>query len=1021
MSGIAGKNLVMAQTHLLHAFAPASGGLELWAEIVQGHAVITDPSELSAADLPPALLDIIQSRPARSRGDRTLATPRGQLVSMAVPTLAFVPEDAVGVMVRLCRYVNDHGSEGLSGELLYLCDLFAFADSLVRNGRIMFRADRIDQEWLPRWIRSTAGDHHQECQKFVEALPGVLEFNGTQVPELVDDFIHWLTVRYLTDNKALEREKSGDFVHALMTGQPTRRVSPQTVEYLNEWRLSAAREATELTLILSSPDDALDRNGADVDKEVDVALVRWRLDLAISVNKGPVERLVASETSEATRDLVLSMINRLVKVWPDMKTTMHAVQLWCHRGVWFPEDNILTGNAYRDRIVGVGLTADSVAVLLDHKAAELRERGINVMIPRSWTRIRPNVHVKAAAVGQGPGSGKMGLDQIMNFEVDVSMDGATLDKREAERLLKSASSIVNINGQYVHLDQDALRRARAWFQGLTESGDDDEIAQNVTLRDILEANAAAELDADDEHGFYVQTDGWARHILETDNEVDPVEAVDIPDTILTPLRDHQRRGLNWLAWMFQHRLGALLADDMGLGKTLQVLALLAWERAVGEHTGPTLVIAPTSVLDAWRNEAARHVPSLNVVVDHGAKVAETLEWGRALGESAPDLIVTSYGRVARNPERYRAVPWGRVVADEAQAIKNPNTKQSKAVRSIYADHYVALTGTPVENRLSDLYALMDFSNPGILGSAPAFQNRLAIPIERYQDPHATARLKAIVQPFILRRLKTDESVGLDLPPKQEIIEYVKLTAEQATLYKAYIDSLEAELHKPMRGRRALVLAALTRIKQICNHPAHFAQDGSGLMLDGQHRSERVRRTFEILEQARKNGRKALIFTQFPSFGKILIPELEKHFGMDVPMLYGELSQKKRGALVESFQSPDGPPIMILSVKAGGTGITLTEASVVIHIDRWWNPAVEDQATDRAYRIGQNRDVTVYKLVAKGTLDERINDVILGKRELAGNVVGAGEGWIADLSDAELSELWTLQQSSEESAQDQGKR
>ena len=940
---------------------------------------------------------------------------------MSIPTLAYIPEDSVSLMVKLCAYVNETGGAGLSDEVLYLCDLFAYADSLVRAGRIMFRVDRVDEEWLPRWVVSSAGDHHQVIEKFTDALPGVLKFNGTETELLIDDFVHWLTVRYLGQVEGLIKEESGDFVRSLVAGRTTRRITPRTVRALNDWRLSAVQAATELTLMLSNPDEVVDPSGQPGAAAEDTPLdnVRWRLDIAVSVNGGSVQPLVASETPESTRDLVAKMLLPLVKAWPQIKETMWPVQAWCYRGVWFPDEEILTGDAYQDRIVGVGLTAEDVAVLLDHKAAELKTRGINVLIPREWVRVRPSVRVKTAAVGQGPGSGKMGLDQLMDFEVAVSMNGATLDPAVAERLLSTASSIVNINGRFVHLDQNALRRARAWFEGLTRAREENagKKFKNVTLQDILEANAAAELDAADEHDFYVQADGWAKQILEPDSEITAPESAEVPATVVTALRDHQQRGLNWLAWMFQHRLGALLADDMGLGKTLQVLALLAWERAEGHVTGPTLVIAPTSVLDAWRDEAARHVPSLNVVVDHGGKVADTLEFGAALGEEAPDLVVTSYGRVARNPDRYRAVPWGRVVADEAQAIKNPNTKQSKAVRSIRADHHVALTGTPVENRLSDLYALMDFANPGILGSAPAFQNRLAIPIERYQDAHATARLRAIVQPFLLRRLKTDVSVGLNLPPKEEIIESVNLTAEQASLYRAYVDRLESEMNQFGRGRRAMVLAALTKFKQICNHPAHFSQDGSGLLHEGKHRSERVRRTFEILEDAMKQGRKALIFTQFPSFGKLLIPELEKHFGMEIPMLYGELSRKKRSQLVEDFQSPGGPQIMILSVKAGGTGITLTEASVVIHIDRWWNPAVEDQATDRAYRIGQNRDVTVYKLVAKGTLDERINDLITGKRELAGSVVGAGEGWIADLSDAELSELWTLQQSSAESQSD----
>ena len=283
-----------------------------------------------------------------------------------------------------------------------------------------------------------------------------------------------------------------------------------------------------------------------------------------------------------------------------------------------------------------------------------------------------------------------------------------------------------------------------------------------------------------------------------------------------------------------------------------------------------------------------------------------------------------------------------------------------------AGHRIALTGTPVENRLSDLYALMDFANPGILGSPAAFQNRLAIPVERYGDETARERLQRVVQPFVLRRLKSDEGMGLNLPEKRDEVELIPLTSEQAALYQAFTESMEEKLRNREESRKGMILGALVKIKQICNHPAHFAGDGSALLRLGRHRSNKVKRMFEIIDAARAEGRKVLVFTQFPSFGRMLIPEMSARYATEIPMLHGGLSRSARAEMVAEFQNPEGPPIMLLSVRAGGTGITLTEASVVIHIDRWWNPAVEDQATDRAYRIGQDKPVSVYKLVTKGT-------------------------------------------------------
>ena len=1038
----------MEFSHQIHALWSRNGGLHLWVERIAGRAVVTDINDVEPGDLPHEILQLVQVRPLRLRGKSWVSTPRGKLKHLPVPAVAFTPEQSLGVFAELRKYIESARPQsggivpGLSPEVVFLADLYSFASEVVRAGRVMLRMDRVDQEWYPRWMMSTGGAHHTVMQRFRDAVPMVLTRNGGEgiVEDCADELTHWITVRLLQERLGEGvPEIETPFVRSLIAGEPARRVSVETVSALNRWRTSAEDAASRVVFMLSAPSDATlarPQRGREVTVDpdsVDLEDVRWRLELAVSVNDGPLQPLVAAEATDPQIQRLQRVLDRARKAWPELDALLLPVDRWMDSGAWFPPPEVITGRTARDRIVSVGLSAEDVESLLSKGIGRLAAVGVQVMVPRGWARVSPKVRVAANPVGAGPGSGKLGMDQLVEFDWDVSVEDKKMDSVDRQALLNSASNIVAVNGHFVYLERGALDRARGWFRQITEASAKNkkdaedwlkEGKPQVTLRELMEADALASeaLEEAGEHDFRVEGGGWMERLF-SDEPVEPPRTVSVPETVTSALRDHQRRGLNWLVWMWEHRLGAILADDMGLGKTLQVLALLAWEHEQAEHeeshvTGaepstvpPTLVIAPTSVVEAWKQEVARHVPSLTVLVDHGA--GRVSDDGFAAAASAVNIVVTSYGTLSRNPERYRQVQWRRIVADEAQNIKNPATKQSRAVRSLPAEHRIALTGTPVENKLSDLYAIMDFANPGILGSAAAFQNRLAIPVERYQDDAARERLKRVVQPFILRRLKTDENMELNLPEKQDVVELIPLTNEQAALYEAFVQNMEQMMEQRAESRRGMILGALVKIKQICNHPAHYSGDGSGLLKNGRHRSYKVRRMFEIIDAARAEGRKVLVFTQFPSFGSMLIPEMERRYLTEVPMLHGGIGRTARTKMVKEFQSPSGPPIMVLSVRAGGTGITLTEASVVIHIDRWWNPAVEDQATDRAYRIGQDKDVTVYKLVTKGTLDERIHDIISGKRELAGAVIGSGEGWIANLDDDDLKELWCLKTASEE--------
>jgi SNF2 family DNA or RNA helicase len=474
-----------------------------------------------------------------------------------------------------------------------------------------------------------------------------------------------------------------------------------------------------------------------------------------------------------------------------------------------------------------------------------------------------------------------------------------------------------------------------------------------------------------------------------------------PATLNATLRPYQARGLSWLSHMGALGLGACLADDMGLGKTIQLIALLLHrQQQAPRDVRPALLVAPTSVLGNWEREVQRFAPSLLVAPHYGGE-------RQRRPESFPPgaLVLTSYGLLRRDAQLLAQVDWSLVALDEAQNIKNAASSTARAARALRSEQRFALTGTPVENRLAELWSISEFLNPGLLGPLETFRRELAVPIERHSNADATERLRRIVGPFVLRRLKSDKAIIADLPDKQEMTVACGLTREQATLYKAVVDE---ELRRIGSSdgieRRGRVLALLTFTKQICNHPAQYLAEAGPLV----GRSGKLTRLTEMLEEAVAAGDKALVFTQFREMGERLRAHLGAQLGVEVLLLHGGTAKARRDEMVQRFQDePRGPRIFVLSVKAGGTGLNLTAASHVFHYDRWWNPAVEDQATDRAYRIGQKRSVQVHKLMCAGTVEERVASLLEQKRELAARVVGSGEQWITELGQNELRELFSL--------------
>ncbi|MFP4654053.1 MAG: DEAD/DEAH box helicase, partial [Phormidium sp.] len=490
-----------------------------------------------------------------------------------------------------------------------------------------------------------------------------------------------------------------------------------------------------------------------------------------------------------------------------------------------------------------------------------------------------------------------------------------------------------------------------------------------------------------------------------------LEPLPAPESFVGQLRPYQARGVGWLAFLERWGLGACLADDMGLGKTIQTIAFLQHLQAQEALTGPVLLVCPTSVLGNWEREVKKFGPSLSVQVHHGAKRAK----GNLFISTAKqhDILITSYALVYRDLKLLKRISWRVLVLDEAQNVKNYQAKQAQAVRQLQSEFRIALTGTPVENRLAELWSILDVLNPGYLGDHGFFKRRFAIPIERYGDTDSLNTLRSLVQPFILRRLKTDKDIIQDLPEKQEMTEFCPLTPAQAKRYQELVQASLTEIESAEGiQRRGLILGLLTQLKQVCNHPQLLGlknkKSKSGILAKMSQDSGKIQRLEELLDELISEGDRALIFTQFAEWGKVLKTYLEKRLGGEVFFLYGATRKAQREEMVERFQDdPQAPRIFILSLKAGGTGLNLTRANHVFHVDRWWNPAVENQATDRVFRIGQTRNVQVHKFVSQGTLEEKIHDLIESKQALAEQVVSSGESWLADLDTDHLRNLLLL--------------
>jgi superfamily II DNA or RNA helicase len=663
---------------------------------------------------------------------------------------------------------------------------------------------------------------------------------------------------------------------------------------------------------------------------------------------------------QADTDLLLAL-RRGARVWPPLERLLEEAR---------PE-TLLLDDAEVGELLGPAAEALAAAGVEVLWPSELAANGLSV-----------RAAVRATPAPAGVAKSVLGLPDLLRFRWEVALGGEDLTDEEIAQLAEAKRPLVRLRGRWVTVDPTLLERLRR------------RRSRPLTPTEAVAAALAGEIEVDGERAVFFAEGALADLVARlrgaaADHDAEP------PEGLEATLRPYQRRGLAWLTEMAGLGVGGCLADDMGLGKTVQVIALHLQRAATDPRAAPTLVVCPTSLLGNWERELTRFAPGVTVRRFHGG--------GRHLEDLAPsEVVLVTYGVVRRDHEALAEVTWGLVVADEAQHAKNPLSGTARALRAIPSDARIALTGTPIENRLTELWALLDWTTPGLLGKLETFRREVAVPVERYRDPDAAERLSRIIRPFLLRRRKSDPGIAPELPPKTETDVIVPLTAEQATLYEAVVREALAQIEAAQGiARRGLVLALLTGLKQVCNHPAQYLHQAGPLA----GRSGKLAALDELLDVIVPSGDSVLVFSQFVQMAKLVEAHLAAR-GVASLLLHGGVGVRQRESMVARFQAGE-VPVFVLSLKAGGTGLNLTRATHVVHYDRWWNPAVEDQASDRAYRIGQDRPVQVHRLVTEGTLEDRIAALLASKRALADAVIGTGEGWLGDLSDTELRSLVSL--------------
>jgi SNF2 family DNA or RNA helicase len=978
-------SLERASVRVLHSFVGRDGSLRLWGETDASsgaprgwHPFALPVGGLPAGDTSGAVHLVLPSTSAGPIPSPHLGLPprRGtprlkpwQVPSVSVP---FVDDDLIDEF------------DGRPGSTVrWTGELCEFAADLVRRGRVLpaVHPGGPVAVWRPVITGFDAVARTDLIRRMPPACRASREVTGLPAEDLVAVALDRLVDGLVRTRLAVAGVEMGDGWLAALTGDPVFTAAPaladELADRLDAWHADASSgAAVRLCFRLShlaelepdEPDATAPAPNAEPPRDA------WLLEFLLQAVDEPSALVTAEDIwrdqyaplrrwTSHPQERLLGGLGRASRLYPDLDAALRVPR---------PVDMVLdTEEAHR----------------FLSQAGLLEEAGYGVLLPK-WWRDRPSLGLALTVRTRDPITPVLrdqaaDLAHLVDYDWGLALGGRTLTSVELADLAKAKVPLVRMRGKWVWLDAERLD---AGLRFLARGGG------SMTAGDALRT---IRLLPPEELPLPVTAtggEGWLADLLAGEAD-ERLELLEPPSGLNGTLRPYQRRGFSWLAFMDGLGLGSCLADDMGLGKTVQLLALLLHRR-----DGPALLLCPLSVLGNWQREAARFAPSLRVEVLHGTDRPDPASLAQA------DIVLTTYATATRDADALAAISWDRVVLDEAQHVKNSASGAARAVRRFPARSRIALTGTPVENRLAELWSILDFLNPGVLASAHTFRARFSVPIERYQDEDAAARLRQATKPFLLRRVKSDPVVIADLPDKRHVRHLCGLTGEQSSLYRAVLDEMTTRLGESHdKWNKGIVLSAMTKLKQVCVHPALLLGDGSPLP----GRSGKLERLEEIVDSALADGESVLCFTQFATFGRMLTPHLTARFGAPVRFLHGGVSRTARDALVADFQSSVRPGIFVLSLKAGGTGLNLTAANHVVHVDRWWNPATEAQATDRAFRIGQSRDVQVHTLVCLGTLEERIDRLLVDKGNLAERVVGNGEGWLTGLSTTELRELLSL--------------
>ena len=867
------------------------------------------------------------------------------------------------------RRIRDGIAGGIS--IRVFSEFLKFTGALVALGHYLPGiVRRAEGEWHAVWQPCLDGANQRTFRRLVPLLP-LVALDGTTRQEtatgllasLTDTLVRNSVVTRLTQAQA-ERGRfysAHDAWSAALRGESARirwEKQEELVELeqeLEKWRYPVTcQQQTETVL-------RFELTAPDAEEKP------WPLAIRLATRKGIREFPTRGEDG-VTKDLLLSL-GEAVRLFPPLATATFE------------------GGRY-----GCRLTRDEAYLFLTMTAGVLAHSGYDVCLPPGWIAGATSAVKLVAKVSAPESKETHSMDEKVQLQWSVSLAGEEVTTEELARLLHAQSPLVFFRGKWIQVEVKELQEA--FRLGKRKKAD------TLTAREVVGLSLGNATPS----GFAVgevRTDGWLQPFLQRLGGEHEFRILEQPGTLHGMLRPYQVRGFSWLCFLRQWGFGACLADDMGLGKTVQTLAFLLQERANGEKR-PVLIVGPMSVLGNWMRETQRFAPTLSALLHHGAERLHGPAFQRAATRHA--VVFTSYTLLYRDAPDLRSIRWAGVVLDEAQNIKNPDTRQSVAARSLSGDYRIALTGTPLENHVGDIWSIMDFLNPGLLGKRSRFRERFYRPIQTDTDPDARRTLRRIIAPFVLRRLKTDREIIRDLPEKIEGKVYCPLTLEQAQLYREVLDTFRLDLESAEGiARRGRILAVLTHLKQVCNHPSNYLSETTAET----NRSGKLTRLTEMLEEVFEAGESALIFTQYAEMGKLLRRNLSERFAETMPFLHGTLSRTEREEQIRVFRESERPLAFILSLKAGGIGLNLTKATHVFHYDRWWNPAVENQATDRAFRIGQTRNVVVHKLICHGTLEDRIDRLITEKTALGQAIIASGESGLSNLSDTALEDILRL--------------